>query len=86
MFNFFTKNEYSGSNVDTLMEAGFESEFWMTFNQARMLGRKVLKGSTGTQIIKIVVKEIKDKETGEIKKKKVPKYYTVFNLEQTAEV
>lgn len=86
MFNFLTKKAYSGSNVDTLMDAGFESEFWMTFAQARKIGRKVLKGSHGTQIIKIVIKEVVNEKTGKIEEKKFPKYYTVFNIEQTAEV
>lgn len=90
MFNYITRNPYSGENVTMLLESmeenGFASEYFLTFLQAKKCGRTVKKGSTGTQIMKVVTKEILDRETGEKKKIKVPKRYTVFNLEQTEEL
>lgn len=86
MFNFKTKNPYSGQNIDILMSAGFGSEYWMTFNQAREMGYMVQKGQKGTQLMKVVEKEEKDKKSGKIVKKKVPKYFYVFNMEQMEQV
>jgi antirestriction protein ArdC len=89
MFNFVTKTPYSGKNVGALEEAammfGFSSEYWMTFKQAMELGLSV-KGQSGTQIVRIVLKKVRDRDTGEVKKIRVPKRYTVFNLDQTSPV
>ena len=91
MINFTTNNEYQGSNIETLMVAGFEegSEF-CTFNQARKfynLSGKELKGAKScATLMKIVEKKEIDKETGKETKKKVPNYFPVFertHLENT---
>ena len=86
MFNFVTKNPYSGNNALALAiaaeEAGYQSPFWMTFRQAKENGYSA-KGAAGTgvQIKRIVVKKIFDEVTKQEKKIKVPKRYTVFNLD-----
>ena len=87
--NIITKKSYRGFNVMLLEMMGFESPYWMTFNQAKKLGGKVMKGEKGTPIvywspILIDDKDNLDPKTGKPKKKKVLllKYYTVFNLEQ----
>lgn len=86
MFNFVTKNPYSGNNALALeiaaAEAGYSSPFWMTFRQAMENGysAKGAKGQ-GVQIKRIVVKKIFDEITKQEKKIKVPKRYTVFNLD-----
>ena len=86
MQNFVTKTAYSGKNVGELemaaMMFGYQSREWLTFKQAMELGLSV-KGQSGTQIVRIVIKKIRDKATGETKKVKVPKRYTVFNMDQT---
>ena len=82
MINFKTKKAYSGQNVATLMAAGFSSEYWMTYRQAQELGYQVRKGSTGERLMKVVEKEILNKRTGKLEKKKLPKTFVVFNLEQ----
>lgn len=86
MFNFKTKKAYSGNNVDALMLAGFESEYWMTYRQAQEMGYQVMKGQKGTKLIKIVEKEVINKETGKKQKKKVPVPFTVFNMEQMQKI
>jgi len=78
MNNFTTNVEYTGCNITTLMEAGYdESNEFATFNQARKfweLSGKELKGAKAcARLITIVLK--KDKEG---KEKKVPKYFSVF--------
>ena len=78
MINFITNVEYTGCNITTLMEAGFnEGDEFATFNQVRKawnLSGKELKGAKAVaRLMTIVLK--KDKEG---KEKKVPKYFSVF--------
>ena len=86
MINFVTGLAYTGVNAEELVAAGFADPRFMTFNQARKNGRKVLKGATGIRLVRVVEVEERNKKTGEIEKVKKPKYFTVFNVEQTAEV
>jgi antirestriction protein ArdC len=89
MFNFVTKKPYSGSNVDTLISAaaqfGFSQPYWMTFNQARTKGRSVIAGSKGVKICRIVEVEEFNEITKRVEKVQKPKYFVVFNIEQTQE-
>ena len=91
MFNFVTKTPYSGGNAIALeiaaAEAGYTSPFWMTFRQAVAEGYSVAgaKGQ-GVAIKRIVVKKIFDEATKKEKKIKVPKRYTVFNLDVLSKV
>jgi antirestriction protein ArdC len=84
--NLITKKPYRGINVFLLGFAGYGSQFWVTFNQAKQLGGNVRKGQHGT---KIIFWKCKTRETesadGEIEERKSAflRYYTVFNLEQT---
>jgi antirestriction protein ArdC len=84
--NLITKKPYRGINVFLLGFAGYGSQFWITFNQARQLGGNIRKGAHGT---KIIFWKCKTRETesadGEIEERKSAflRYYTVFNLEQT---
>ena len=78
MNNFTTNVEYTGCNITTLMEAGYDdSNEFATFYQARKfweLSGKELKGAKAcARLMTIVLK--KDKEG---KEKKVPKYFSVF--------
>jgi antirestriction protein ArdC len=84
--NLITKKPYRGINVFLLGFAGYGSQFWLTFNQAKQLGGNVRKGEHGT---KIIFWKCKTRETesadGEIEERKSAflRYYTLFNLEQT---
>lgn len=80
--NFKTKNEYTGGNADTLAKSGFSSQFWMTYKQAQEMGYQVRKGSEGTRLMKVIEKEVKNKITGKLEKKLLPKRFTVFNMDQ----
>lgn len=84
-------HRYRGINVLLLimesMSNGYQSPYWLTFNQAKAKGGSVKKGEKSTVIVfwkKIMVRE-KNEATGKIEKKIIPmlRYYRVFNLEQT---
>jgi len=84
--NLITKKPYRGINVFLLGFAGYGSQFWLTFNQAKQLGGNIRKGEHGT---KIIFWKCKTRETesadGEIEERKSAflRYYVLFNLEQT---
>src|SRR6266436_5981906 len=84
--NLISKKPYRGINVFLLGFAGYGSQFWLTFNQAKQLGGNVRKGEHGA---KIIFWKCKTRETesadGEIEERRSAflRYYTVFNLEQT---
>jgi len=84
--NFITKATYNGSNQDTLnhvqIQEGYSTNEWLTFVQARNIGRKIKKGSKGVKLIK-VVDYFDDKKKED---KKGVKGFTVFNIEQTEKV
>lgn len=81
---------YRGVNVFLLlfesMAHGYESPFWLTYNQAKQRGGSVKKGEKSTLVVfwkRLMITE-KD-ETGKQVKKMIPmlRYFRVFNLEQT---
>lgn len=90
MYNFKTKKAYSGQNIATLWDAkvmgGFDSEYWMTYKQAQEMGFQVRKGSEGTRLMKVVEKEVLNKVTGKLEKKKLPKTFVVFNMSQMDQI
>jgi antirestriction protein ArdC len=84
--NLITKKPYRGINVFLLAFAGYGSQFWLTFNQAKQLGGNVRKGEHGTKIVfwKCNHYETETEDGGtEERKSAFLRYYTVFNLEQT---
>ena len=82
MNNFITNVEYTGCNITTLIDAGFnEGDQFATFNQVRKawnLSGKQLKGAKAVARLMTIVTK-KDKEG---KEKKVPKYFSVFELSE----
>lgn len=80
---------YTGINTIILwmaaMERGYQSPYWMTYNQATAMKAHVKKGEKGTTIVYAdkLVKTEKD-DNGEDKTVKIPylKLYTVFNASQ----
>ena len=88
MKNFTTKIDYQGSNIQTLLSAGFElgSEF-CTFSQAVNFYKKkdseftgkMLKGAKNcATLMRWVEKEVFNKKTGKMEKKEVPFHFVVF--------
>lgn len=81
MKNYLTKKEYSGQNIDTLIEAGYnESDSFVTFKQALKLDGvtgKNLKGIKKAATLFFLKKE-EDKKTK--KEKTTRRYFTVFSI------
>jgi len=85
--NFVSKRKYKGIlNMMLLSSLGYDSPYFLTFNQGKKLKAKLRKGEKGCPVTfwKILDKEEIDKDTGEKKKKKFffLRYFTVFNVEQ----
>ena len=87
-----TGEDYSGENWGTLTSEQsnkkYKSSVWGTYLQWNGLGRRIAKGEKGTTIWRPVniPTETIDKDTGKPKMKSVPKYWSVFNEEQTTEI
>jgi antirestriction protein ArdC len=90
-FNPVSKVIYQGRNQLELQtvkaQMGYKSDEWVTFLQAKELGRKIKKGEHGVSVFKGygTVADI-DKKTKKAKWVSAPLGYArVFNLEQTEE-
>ena len=85
--NYSSEREYQGINRLNLSNAPFESNQWLTFNQANRLGGRVRSGEKGRLVVyhKILDVTKSSKESADIETKKVPlfRYSYVFNSEQT---
>jgi antirestriction protein ArdC len=81
--NLNTMKEYNGINRILTGMAGFSSPYWLTFNQVKEKGGQVVAGSKGTPIVYFNQVE-KENEDGETSRRGFLRYYTVFNMEQTA--
>lgn len=88
--NVISQKRYQGVNSILLsmmgMDQGYESKYWATFKQWKMLGGSVKRGETGSQII--FYKPIKWQDMnadGSMKEVTVPyiKKFCVFNSQQT---
>lgn len=84
--NLASGKEYRGVNVFllavTAMSAGYESSYWMSYNQAKERGGQVRKGEKSSMVVFWKPFEVKDKATGEKKKAFILRYYNVFNVAQ----
>ena len=83
MINALTNRPYSGENADILMSSGFEDPRFLTFAQARRLGRRIKKGSKGIGLRRIVEVTKQNPKTNRLEKVKRPRFFTVFNWTQT---
>jgi antirestriction protein ArdC len=79
--NLVSGKDYRGVNVLLLGASSFESSYWLTFNQARILGGTVKKGERGTPVVFWKISEDKD-DHDEPEKRFVLRYFTVFNVAQ----
>lgn len=86
MKNYVTGNTYTGENLVILLQTEFSDPNFLTFKQALDAGRVVKKGEKGIGLKRIVTVKKVDKKTGKEKVKRVPKFFTVFNLTQTEEL
>ena len=81
--NAVTHKAYRGVNIWLLATYQYQSNLWLTYNQARLLGGFVKRGEHGRQIVFWKLLEREDEETEEIETIPMLRTYTVFNLEQT---
>ena len=81
----FKGEAYRGINIlilwATAMSQGFSSACWMTFNQAKELGRNARKGEKSATVVKFGTVERED-ESGEERQIPYAKAYRVFNADQ----
>jgi len=80
--NMISNRPYTGINFWMLLCLPYNSPFYMTFEQARVLGGNIRKGEKATMVVFWKIIESEDKN-GEIKKVPFLRYYNVFNLTQT---
>jgi antirestriction protein ArdC len=82
--NLNTGKPYRGINTFllafTAYAKGYESSFWLTFNQVKDRGGNVRKGEKSSMVVFWKQYETTDKQTGEDVKIPVLRYYSVFNV------
>jgi antirestriction protein ArdC len=82
--NLASDKPYRGVNVFLLAFTawiqGYESAYWLTFNQARERGGMVRKGEKASMVVFWKQYETTDKQTGEPTKVPVMRYYNVFSI------
>src|SRR5258708_19211573 len=82
--NLLSQRPCRGLNVFFLATAGYESRYWLTFNQANKLGGRIKAGSKSRFVTFWNIGEEKlNARTGKIQKPFLLRYYNVFNLAQT---
>ena len=82
MKNYVTDAPYTGGNLVTLMQTEYTNPNFMTYRQAYEMGRVVMQGEKGITLKRIVTVKKKDK-SGKLRTVRVPKFFTVFNFDQT---
>lgn len=88
-----SQNAYKGLNsllLDTIkLEKGYQSNGWLTFNQAKELDGNIKKGEKATTVSFFTMLEVKDKDKKDSDEKEyrpVVKYFSVFNIDQTENI
>lgn len=90
--NLVTRSKYRGINALLTSMLPYERPYFVTFKQAQDLGGYIRKGEKGIPIIfwnfKEVTDDTKKNESGESESRKIPfvRFYTVFNINQCAEI
>ena len=81
--NLNTGKPYRGINTFllafTAYAKGYESSYWLTFNQVKERGGNIRKGEHSSMVVFWKQYETKDKQTGEKVRVPVLRYYNVFN-------
>jgi antirestriction protein ArdC len=80
--NFVSQKPYRGINVFLLIAMMYESPLWLTFRQVSRLGGSVRKGEKACPVVFWKQLKFEDKESGEQKKKRLLRFYHVFNVAQ----
>jgi len=82
--NLVSGKQYRGINVFLLAMLGYDSQWFVTFKQAKKLGGQVRKGERGCPVVFWRWIDKQETEDDQIKRSRVPllRYYTVFNVRQ----
>lgn len=84
--NLNTGRKYRGVNIFllafTAYAKGYESSYWLTFNQARERGGSVKKGEKYSMVVFWKQYDTSDRSSGEPVRVSVLRYYSVFNAVQ----
>jgi len=80
--NLVSKKPYRGINTFLLHALNYESPFWLTYRQALELGGNVRKGEKSCHVVFWKRLEIEDKQTHEMEKIPLMRFYSVFNIAQ----
>jgi antirestriction protein ArdC len=80
--NLVSKKPYRGINVFLLHAMHFESPCWLTFNQAKQFGAHIRKGEKACPVVFWKQLEVEDKNTHEIEKVPMLRFYHVWNIAQ----
>lgn len=87
--NAVTKKEYAGTNQGVLKKVAEKNSYisteWLTFVQAKSLGRNIVKGQQGVKLVKFIEDDVFNKEKNKTETKTGFRTFTVFNFEQTAD-
>ena len=81
--NAVSHRPYRGINVWLLSQHEYQSNLWLTYNQARQLDGYVKRGERGRKIVFWKITETVDEETDEVRTIPLLRTYTVFNVDQT---
>lgn len=80
--NLVTGKAYTGINLLLLASMGFPRNYFLTFKQIKDLKGSVKKGEKSIPVIFWKWTEKEDRQTKELKKVSLIRYYTVFNVDQ----
>jgi antirestriction protein ArdC len=80
--NLVSQKPYRGINVFLLIAMCYESPLWLTCRQANRLGGSVRKGEKACPVVFWKQMTYEDKQSGEEKKKRLLRFYHVFNVAQ----
>ncbi len=80
--NLITGKNYRGINVWLLSTLNYSQNYFLTFKQAKELGGTVKRGEKSQEVIFWKWLEKEDKNTKEIERIPMLRYYNVFNIDQ----
>jgi len=80
--NLISDRDYRGINVWLLNSLHYQRNLFLTYNQAKELGATIKKGEKAYPVVFWKWLEKENKETNEIEKVPILRYYNVFNIDQ----
>lgn len=84
--NIVSGKDYRGINsfllAYTAWSIGYDSSYWLTFNQAKERNGSIRKGEKSSIVVFWKLYDTTDEESGQPKTVPVLRYYRVFNVEQ----